>query len=538
MEKIIRKLFYKILINTLLIHWHTSWLSIPVFKSEPMKTFTLILISLALVVKTGHSQCTPSGDQTTYGTNNVWVGYVYQGKSFNTYKGYVNEGTAASPNFDESFGGNQATYNTNGCSIYTDTFSVRYKLTQAFSDGDYTFTVGGDDGYRLSLDGGSTWSVNKWNDQGYGTTTYTIHMNGTYNLVYEFYENFGANRVSFNVVKACTGSGNPATYGSNNQWVGYIYSGMNFNTYKGFVTEGSSLSPNFDENFGGDNVSYGTSDCPITTEQFSVRYRLQKNLAHGVYNITVAGDDGYRLSLDGGSSWVINKWNDQSYTSSSYSATLNGTYNMVLEYYENGGQNRISFNMSGGAILPLTLTQFSGQSLTTQSNFLEWKTIMEMKVNYFAVQRSADGSHFQTIGQVYSKMTDTTHTYDLDYTFTDQSPLPGTSYYRLQIVDKTGASNYSDVIHLANNEIQGLKIFPTVIKNTNFFVETDKPLRNAKLELYDLSGKKLSETNWETLNGRQSVQPGNNMLATGTYIARLSAHGETVLNQLLIIQSH
>ena len=195
-------------------------------------------------------------------------------------------------------------------------------------------------------------------------------------------------------------------------------------------------------------------------------------------------------------------------------------------------------SISSAAVFSVTLTQFIGQSLPTKSNFLEWKTIMEMKVNYFAVQRSADGSQFQTIGQIYSKMTDTTHTYDLDYTFTDQSPLPGTSYYRLQIVGKNGATKYSDVIHLSNNEISGLKIYPTVIHNTNFFVETDKTLKNAKLELYDLSGKKLSETNWETLNGRQSVQPGNNMLATGTYVARLSAHGETVLNQLLIIQSH
>ena len=30
---------------------------------------------------------------------------------------------------------------------------MRYKLTQSFADGDYILKVGGDDGYRLSLDG-------------------------------------------------------------------------------------------------------------------------------------------------------------------------------------------------------------------------------------------------------------------------------------------------------------------------------------------------------------------------------------------------
>ena len=38
---------------------------------------------------------------------------------------------------------------------------------------------------------------------------------------------------------------------------------MNFNTYKGFVSEGSVASANFDESFGGDNVTYPTSDCSI-----------------------------------------------------------------------------------------------------------------------------------------------------------------------------------------------------------------------------------------------------------------------------------
>src|SRR5450432_3545699 len=88
-----------------------------------LTTRVLFLLNLGLSLIAGENvsaQCTVSGNQTTYGTNNTWIGYVYQGKNFNTYKGYVNEGVAASPNFDESFGGSQVTYNTNGCSVYTD----------------------------------------------------------------------------------------------------------------------------------------------------------------------------------------------------------------------------------------------------------------------------------------------------------------------------------------------------------------------------------------------------------------------------------
>ncbi len=208
-------------------------------------------------------------------------------------------------------------YPTHGCSLTTDNFSVRYKLTQTFANGNYQFTVGGDDGYRLSLDGGSTWAINNWGDHSYATSTYTVALNGSVNMVLEYYENgTGQNRISFNEVAVCVGSGDPTVYGTNNTWQGYIYQGMNFDLYKGSVTEGSSTDPHFDENFGTSGstpVTYTTNSCSIQTQQFSVRYRLKKTLSNANYTITVGGDDGFRFSLDGGSTWVINKWNDQSY---------------------------------------------------------------------------------------------------------------------------------------------------------------------------------------------------------------------------------
>src|SRR5882757_4026072 len=169
--------------------------------------------------------CTPQGNQTSYGTGTTWIGYVYQGRNFDTYKGYVNEGSVSSSNFDESFGGAYVNYSTNGCSIYTEGFSVRYKLTQNFASGNYLFTVGGDDGYRLSLDGGATWVINKWNDQSYTTTTYSVALNGATNMVLEYYENGGDNRISFAVAPICTGTGDPSIYGTNGVWQGYMYQG-------------------------------------------------------------------------------------------------------------------------------------------------------------------------------------------------------------------------------------------------------------------------------------------------------------------------
>jgi len=58
------------------------------------------------------------------------------------------------------------------------------------------------------------------------------------------------------------------------------------------------------------------------------------------------------------------------------------------------------------------------------------------------------------------------------------------------------------------------------------------------MEFFDLSGNKISETNWSSLNGRQVVQVSKaGKLATGTYVARMTANGQNVKSQLVIVQN-
>jgi hypothetical protein len=495
---------------------------------------TLLLINLS----TQAQSCTPQGNQTTYGSNNTWIGYVYQGMNFNTYKGYVTEGNATSPNFDESFGGQQVNYNTNGCTVYTDTFSVRYKLTQTFANGNYQITVGGDDGYRLSLDGGATWAINQWNDQGYATTTYNIALNGSTNLVLEYYEHFGANRISFNITAICTGTGDPTVYGTNNVWNGYLYQGMNFNMYKGQVAEGSSSNPAFDENFGnpsGNNITYNTNSCSIQTNQFSARYRLQQTLAPAKYVITVGGDDGFRFSLDGGNTWVINKWNDQVYTTASYTATLSGSYNMVLEYYQNAGNDRVTFTMTS-TLLPVTLVKWSATALSDNQAQLQWQTTNAVNFDHFIVQRSSDGVNFQDINTTPGFNNNSTIQ---NYSYTDDFARNGNLYYRLAMVDIDGSVNYSNIISLSGNTTQNISIFPTMIENGSVYINAPQSVSRAKMELFDMNGRMINQKDWAVLEGRQQVPLTNNghsTLPAGCYIVRLSDSQSVLAKQIIVVR--
>lgn len=500
-----------------------------------MKKILLIVITLlSLELATKGQSCTPTGDQTTYGTGNVWIGYAYNKRNLTNYRGYVNEGAAASPNFDENFGGDNVNYNTTSCRVKTEDFSMRYKLTKTFASGTYSFTVGGDDGYRLSLDGGSTWVIDQWGDQPYSTTTYTTALNGSYNMVLEYYENSGENRISFSVVTICSGTENTGIYGTANIWNGYIYEGTNFNAYSGMINEGTAASPNFDQNFGGSNVSYSTSACPVQTETFSVRYRLSKTFAAGTYMFTVGADDGYRLSVDGGATWIINNWALHSYTTTSYSASLSGTHNLVLEYYENAGDNRVSFAMQTLSLLPITLESFTARE-KERAVQLNWTISSNSDPVLFEVERSIDGSTFSGIGRILSNSNPVTH-----YSFTDPSPFRGMAYYRLKMTDKSGITTYSATVSIraAEASVNKISVYPTVVTGHSFFVTSSSNIRNAVITITGLNGKIISKQNAGNITAGQAIRvfAGAATSGKGIYAVTISGNDFGMVTGKIIVQ--
>ena len=503
-----------------------------------MKSIVLSLALLFFAIGGAMAQAcsTAQGNQTTYGTNNVWIGYVYTGTNFNNYMGYVTEGSASSPNFNEGFGGG-STYNTNGCSISTTNFSARYKLTQTFV-GNFTITVGGDDGYRLSLDGGSTFPINNWSPHGYTTTTYTVNLSGSTNLVLEYYQANGANQVSFNITQNCTGTSDTTVYGTNGIWNGYVFEGMSLQgLYKGMINDGSAGNPTFDENFGNpggsNNNTFNTNSCTVQTYQYSVRYRLNQTLAnHSAWILTVGGDDGYRLSLDGGNTFPINNWNDHGYTVSTYTAALGGSYNMVLDFYQNGGLDRVTYSQSYST-LPISLT---GWSVTAEDNnraLLKWSTTNAIDFDHFVVQRSTDGAFFQDIQTLAAAPGDSLAQHD--YSYTDQDNWNGELYYRLAMIDHDGQTSYSNIMSISLQSAQSIRIYPTMVESGNLYIESSNAVDQALLELFDMNGHRLQATSWSSLQGKQIVNIGSSLPA-GAYIVRLSNTQTTLAKQIIIIK--
>ncbi|RYE13138.1 MAG: hypothetical protein EOP51_30280, partial [Sphingobacteriales bacterium] len=133
-------------------------------------------------------------DQNAAGTD-AWVGHMYDGIGFNNYLGQFSE----TESFDENFGSASGCFNVvsagNTRSIYTETFSTKFRMNST-KKGLYVVNLGSDDGARLTLDGSMIF--NNWSDHSFNVNASVLmNLTGSNNLLYEFYESFGDNRVIF-----------------------------------------------------------------------------------------------------------------------------------------------------------------------------------------------------------------------------------------------------------------------------------------------------------------------------------------------------
>jgi|GEM_PF-1202152 len=91
--------------------------------------------------------------------------------------------------------------------------------------------------------------------------------------------------------------------------------------------------------------------------------------------------------------------------------------------------------------LPLKIVSFNAQATNEYYVKTTWHTATELNTSRFIIQHSTDGSTYKDIGTVKAIGSGAN-----SYSFTDTHPASGINYYRLESVDKDGASTYSKVV--------------------------------------------------------------------------------------------
>jgi len=111
---------------------------------------------------------------------------------------------------------------------------------------------------------------------------------------------------------------------------------------------------------------------------------------------------------------------------------------------------------SSGAPLPIYLSAFDAV-LDGKVVDLTWTSAIEVNSDHIDIERSADGANWNSLGTVQAKGNSSVA---VNYSFTDVSPIHGTNYYRLKLVDIGGKYAYSQIRVVRTSLIQGLSVFP------------------------------------------------------------------------------
>ncbi len=149
-----------------------------------------------------------------------------------------------------------------------------------------------------------------------------------------------------------------------------------------------------------------------------------------------------------------------SYAEFKMSANNVSQFKYGYEYNSSGGYQGIRLSFGTALVLPLNLLSFDAFKNKTNVQ-LSWKTTNEINTSYFIVQRSTNGSTFNNIGSVQAVNTSGNN----EYSFTDENPVNGINYYRLQMVDIDGRTTYSFIIKIAFGNTSELQVFPNPAKN-------------------------------------------------------------------------
>jgi hypothetical protein len=111
---------------------------------------------------------------------------------------------------------------------------------------------------------------------------------------------------------------------------------------------------------------------------------------------------------------------------------------------------------------------------------LDWRTGSEVNSAHFEVERSANGDDWSYVSSVSASGISQD---EKRYTFVDEHPLGGTSFYRLKLVDLDGSFSYSPVRMVRQAVRPGeLSVYPNPTAGVlNVELEGSKDLANLKL---------------------------------------------------------
>ena len=176
-----------------------------------------------------------------------------------------------------------------------------------------------------------------------------------------------------------------------------------------------------------------------------------------------------------------------------------------------------TIEFSSCAALPVNMISFTGENIN-ETVVLNWVTVSETNNAKFIIERSANSSDWESIGELAGAGNTNSL---ISYSFTDYSPLSATNYYRLKQVDVDGASTYSKAISVeATTQSSSVSVMPNPFEDALTIKTSIK--ENLDISIHDVLGRPLYQMTQKAEGGMLRIQPD---LISGTYIITIQSNG-------------
>jgi len=198
-------------------------------------------------------------------------------------------------------------------------------------------------------------------------------------------------------------------------------------------------------------------------------------------------------------------------------------------------------------VIPVELVSFTS-SIVNNTVGLNWITATELNNSGFEIQRNLSPTHsskedalgnsdWQKIGFVNGNGTSTeVHS----YSFVDQNPIIGASFYRLKQIDFDGTSEYSNIVEVVYGTVADYSLeqnYPNPFNPTTKINYSIKEKSNVELKIFDLLGSEIASlVNEEKAPGIYEVFFDASNLSSGVYLYTIKAGSFVQTRKMLLMK--
>ena len=209
---------------------------------------------------------------------------------------------------------------------------------------------------------------------------------------------------------------------------------------------------------------------------------------------------------------------------------MDGAVTSVITYTATDNAGAVSapatVSVPFSAALPVTLTSFTATKGEAGIIKLAWTTTEETNSDKFELQRSVNSKDWNVIATISTKGESKQL---VSYSYTDATPVSGTNYYRLKMIDKDATFAYSRIQSVSFEAVVGINFYPNPATEVLFLKGVDYG---------KLKSVEIINTHGIAMKTVTSLSNGGIDIATlpnGIYIVKVTLTDATVRTQKIVV---